>query len=54
MELPPEHVSDDLHGSATGISLRALIEATQDAVIFIDRRACIVIFNPAAERMFGY
>ena len=31
-----------------------LIEATQDAVIFIDKQACIVIFNPAAERIFGY
>lgn len=31
-----------------------MIEATQDAVIFIDRQARIVIFNPAAERIFGY
>jgi len=35
-------------------SLRGLIEATQDAVVSIDRQARIVIFNPAAERVFGY
>lgn len=35
-------------------SLRALIDATQDAVITIDREARIVMFNPAAERIFGY
>lgn len=34
--------------------LRALIDATQDAVVFIDRQARIVVFNPAAEKMFGY
>jgi len=35
-------------------SLHSLIEATQDAVISIDRRAQIVMFNAAAERIFGY
>lgn len=34
--------------------LRSLIEATQDAVLSIDRRGCIVLFNPSAERIFGY
>jgi two-component system, LuxR family, sensor kinase FixL len=34
--------------------LRSLIETTQDAVISIDRQARIVLFNPAAERIFGY
>lgn len=32
----------------------ALIDATQDAVVSIDRQGRIVRFNPAAERMFGY
>ncbi len=32
---------------------RRLIETTQDAVIGIDRLARIVVFNPAAERIFG-
>lgn len=31
-----------------------LIETTQDAVISIDRQGCIVLFNPAAEKIFGY
>jgi two-component system sensor kinase FixL len=33
---------------------RALIDATQDAVISIDQNANIIMFNPAAERIFGY
>jgi two-component system sensor kinase FixL len=35
-------------------SLHGLIETTQDAVISIDRQANIVMFNAAAERIFGY
>lgn len=34
--------------------LRMLVETTQDGVVSIDRQARIVLFNPAAERMFGY
>jgi PAS domain S-box-containing protein len=34
--------------------LARLIETTQDAVVSIDRRGCIVLFNAAAERVFGY
>jgi PAS domain S-box-containing protein len=34
--------------------LRNLIATTQDAVVSIDRRGCVVLFNPAAERIFGY
>jgi PAS domain S-box-containing protein len=34
--------------------LERLIEATQDAVLSIDRQGRIVLFNPAAERIFGY
>lgn len=37
-----------------GAWLRALIEATQDAVITINRERRVVFFNPAAERIFGY
>jgi PAS domain S-box-containing protein len=35
-------------------SLHSLIETTQDAVISIDRQARMVMFNAAAERIFGY
>ena len=35
-------------------SLHSLIETIQDAVISIDRRGQIVMFNAAAERSFGY
>ena len=34
--------------------LQSLIDATQDAVLSIDRQGHIVLFNPAAERIFGY
>lgn len=34
--------------------LRSLVETTQDAVVSIDRRSRVVLFNPAAERIFGY
>ena len=34
--------------------LRSLIATTQDAVVSIDRRGCVVLFNAAAERTFGY
>ncbi|OGQ84335.1 MAG: hypothetical protein A3G40_09585 [Deltaproteobacteria bacterium RIFCSPLOWO2_12_FULL_57_22] len=34
--------------------LQGLIETTQDAVVSIDHEGHIVMFNPAAERIFGY
>jgi PAS domain S-box-containing protein len=34
--------------------LHNLIATTQDAVLSIDRRGCVVLFNAAAERIFGY
>jgi PAS domain S-box-containing protein len=34
--------------------VRTLIDTTLDAVISIDRQAHIVMFNPAAEKIFGY
>lgn len=34
--------------------LRDLIATTQDAVVFIDGGGRIMLFNPAAERVFGY
>jgi two-component system sensor kinase FixL len=35
-------------------ALHSLVETTQDAVITIDRQGRIDLFNPAAERIFGY
>jgi len=34
--------------------MESLVETTQDAVISIDRQGCIALFNPSAERIFGY
>lgn len=36
------------------IQFRAVIETVIDGVIVIDERGMIEIFNPAAERLFGY
>ncbi len=36
------------------IWIERLIETTQDAVISTDRRGCVVLFNAAAQRIFGY
>jgi PAS domain S-box-containing protein len=36
------------------VQLSGLIHTTQDAVISIDWQGCIDVFNPAAERIFGY
>jgi PAS domain S-box-containing protein len=34
--------------------LRSLIATTQDAVVSIDRRGCVVLFNESAQKIFGY
>ncbi|MGE0821894.1 MAG: PAS domain S-box protein [Candidatus Binatia bacterium] len=39
---------------STAAQLSSLIKTTQDAVITIDRQGRIVLFNPAAENIFGY
>ncbi|HXV81724.1 MAG TPA: PAS domain S-box protein, partial [Candidatus Binatia bacterium] len=47
-----KRAEQDLERSASW--LRNLIATTQDAVLSIDRGGCVVLFNPAAERIFGY
>ncbi|MEJ5375951.1 MAG: MASE3 domain-containing protein [bacterium] len=34
--------------------LRSLVERAQDAIVSVDSRGLILLWNPAAEKMFGY
>lgn len=47
-------VSDITERKRAEAWLHGLIETTQDAVVSIDEQGLIVLFNPAAERVFGY
>jgi PAS domain-containing protein len=49
---PQNQAKEALQRSETW--LQGLIATTQDAVVSIDRQGRIVLFNPAAERIFGY
>lgn len=51
-ELKREQVlADNL--TQTGETLRALVDTAMDAIVTVDKDQCVVLFNPAAERMFG-
>ena len=55
--IPPGVTDDEPTRASSAVGealLENLIQATQDAVIFLDRSAKIVLFNPAAENMFGF
>ena len=42
------------HGVALGEGLRAYLDAALDCVVMADASGCVVEFNLAAERTFGY
>jgi PAS domain S-box-containing protein len=39
---------------STELDLRQLVEAVGDAIVISDARGAITLWNPAAERMFGF
>jgi PAS domain S-box-containing protein len=47
-----EHVEQALHASEE--RFRALVESATDAMVLADQSGCIIWWNGAAERMFGY
>lgn len=48
------HVASLIERKRAETWLHSLIDATQDAVVSIDRQGRVVLFNPSAERIFGY
>jgi PAS domain-containing protein len=48
------HVASLIERTRAEAWLQSLIDTTQDAVISIDRQGSVVLFNPSAERIFGY
>ena len=48
------HVASLIERTRAEAWLQSLIDTTQDAVISIDRQGRVVLFNPSAERIFGY
>src|SRR5262249_48682839 len=49
-----EHVALEERLRASEARWRSVIEAAVDGVVVIDSKGCIEVFNPAAERLFGY
>lgn len=47
---PAHHRKGDLRDALW----EAILRSARDAIISIDRRGRIILFNPAAEEMFGY
>ncbi len=55
LDRPPEDADAGLHDlQRTDARWRALFAAARDAIISIDARGTITLFNPAAEQVFGY
>lgn len=48
------HVASLIERTRAEAWLQSLIDTTQDAVISIDREGRVFLFNPSAERIFGY
>ena len=47
-------MTSDAHGSDSETRLRGIVSLAADAIISTDDSFRITLFNPAAERIFGY
>jgi len=52
--LQAEHMATELALRSSEARFRAVVDGALDAVVTIDESGCLVEFNPAAERIFGY
>ncbi len=46
--------SMEMQLAAQGAQFRTVLSSVLDAILTTDDQGCIILFNPAAERMFGY
>ena len=49
-----ERVSAPATAQENGVRMHAILNAAVDAIVTTDARGIVQLFNPAAERMFGY
>lgn len=49
LRLDAEHIKQAHEAQMSG-----LIESAMDAIVILDEAQCIIVFNPSAEKMFGY
>jgi PAS domain S-box-containing protein len=47
-------VTDRLEAEADIATLRAIVDAAEEAIVGVDGKGCILFFSPSAERLYGW